>query len=312
MINLKEKYRLVCEKHKDIPLFLSYQWYNGLFSDNEWNVVLVERGDEVVGFIPYNIGKKKSFSIIANPMLTPYQGVWLIYPDDQKYANKLGFEKEVVTDLIKQLPKVDSFHQKFTPNYTNWLPFYWKGYTQSTRYTYVIDDLSNSQNIFDDFKDNIRREIRKAQKNLTIDKSNDIELLFQMKEKIYRDNNEEYPISLEFLKKIYDFTIKNNCGELLIAKDVDNNIHSILFYVWDNESAYYLQGVTDKAYKTSGSMSLVLWEAIQKSASYTKAFNFEGSMVESIERYFRAFGGKQKPYFEIKKTSSKLLKLLKY
>jgi hypothetical protein len=59
-------------------------------------------------------------------------------------------------------------------------------------------------------------------------------------------------------------------------------------------------------------MSLLLWEAINKSAKKAKAFNFEGSMIEPIERYFRAFGGKLTPYFEIKKTSSKFLKLLNY
>ena len=82
--------------------------------------------------------------------------------------------------------------------------------------------------------------------------------------------------------------------------------------MWDNSSAYYLQGVTADKFKTTGSMSLLLWEAISRSASKSKAFNFEGSMIESIEHYFRAFGGVQTPYFEIKKTSSKFLKLFNY
>ncbi|MBE7441610.1 MAG: hypothetical protein HS119_04060 [Flavobacteriales bacterium] len=59
-------------------------------------------------------------------------------------------------------------------------------------------------------------------------------------------------------------------------------------------------------------MSLLLWEAIKRSKNKTKSFNFEGSMIESIERYFRAFGGKQTPYFEITKRTSKVLKLLNY
>ena len=82
--------------------------------------------------------------------------------------------------------------------------------------------------------------------------------------------------------------------------------------MWDKVSAYYLHGVTTTKFKTSGSMSLLLWEAIKKSAKKTTAFNFEGSMVESIERYFRAFGGIQTSYFQISKTNSKVLKLLNY
>ncbi|MCB9335592.1 MAG: GNAT family N-acetyltransferase [Flavobacteriales bacterium] len=312
MTSAKKKYQLLCKINKEIPLFLTYDWYQSLFSDKEWNVVIVERGEEVVGFLPYNISKKKSFTLISNPMLTPYQGIWLNYPQDQKYVNKLGFEKEIITELIKQLPKVDSFQQKFIPEFTNWLPFYWEGYSQTTRYTYVIDNLSDEDKIFDEFKENIRREIRKAEKKLKVENSKDIKQLYEMKQKIYQKNGEEYPISFEFLKKVNDFVHQNKCGELLVAVDEKNNIHSMLLYVWDNNSAYYLHGVTDKRYKTTGSMSLLLWEAIKRSSNKTKAFNFEGSMIESIERYFRAFGGQQTPYFEIKKTSSKLLKLLNY
>ena len=42
----------------------------------------------------------------------------------------------------------------------------------------------------------------------------------------------------------------------------------------------------------------------------TKTFNFEGSMLPGVERYFRAFGGKQVPYFCLSKTNHPLLKLL--
>ena len=39
------------------------------------------------------------------------------------------------------------------------------------------------------------------------------------------------------------------------------------------------------------------------------AFDFEGSMIESVERFFRAFGGQQRPYFHVTKTSSRLMKM---
>jgi hypothetical protein len=245
-------------------------------------------------------------------MLTPYQGVWINYPKDQKYTSRLSFEKEVLTSIINSLPAVDSFQQKFLPEFTNWLPFYWNGFKQTTRYTYIIKDLIDSDKIFNDFRDNIRREVRKAEKTLSIEKLESPDTLFQLKSEVYRSNDEVYPITLLLLKKVHDYCLENNCGELLAAKDSDGNIHSILLYVWDENSSYYLHGGTAKEFKTSGSMSLLLWEAIKRSSGRSKSFNFEGSMIESIERYFRAFGGEQVPYFEISKTNSKILKLLKH
>lgn len=307
----KQLFQQLCEKEA-LPLFLQYNWFESMYSEEEWDVGVEMRGENIVGILPYVITKKKSFKIITPQFLSPYQGIWLKYPEGQKYASKIGFEKEVINGLIDQLPKIDAFKQNFLPGFTNWMPFNWKGYEQSTRYTYIINNISDTDKVFADFKDNIRREIKKAQKTLTTAVVQDIDLMFQMKLKVYEANNDSYPIPLNKLKTVYDYCRDNNCGELLVAKDDEGNIHSILLYVWDNDSAYYLHGVTDVKYKTSGSMSLLLWEAIKKSSSKTKAFNFEGSMVESIERYFRGFGGEQTPYFQISKTDSKVLKMLNY
>ena len=312
MNNNKEKYKKVCEEQDSIPIFLRYNWYNSLFSENEWDVVVEEQNNKVIGFLPYYIVKKVNFKVVVPPVLTPYQGVWLDYNDEQKYTNRLSFEKKIITSLISKLPKVDSFKQKFYPEYTNWLPFYWKNFSQTTRYTYVLNNISNTADLFANFRENIRREIRKAEKILTISVLDKVDELYQLKVKTYQENKENYPFSLALLNKVFEYCNTNNCGELLVAKDVDGNIHSIVLYVWDKNSAYYLHGVTNLKFKTSGSMSLLLWEAIKRSSQKTTSFNFEGSMIEPIERYFRAFGGIQTPYFEISKTSSQLLKLLNY
>ena len=311
MMTNKQLYQQLCEK-EDLPLYLQYDWFDSLYDKGDWNVAVEVRGENVIGILPYVVTKKKSFKIITPQFLSPYQGVWLKYPEGQKYASKVGYEKEVINGLIDQLPKVDAFKQNFLPGFTNWMPFNWKGYEQSTRYTYIINDISDSDKVFADFKDNIRRDIRKAQKSLKVDVIDNVDLLFRMKLKVYEKNNDTYPIPLDKLNTVYNYCKDNSCGELLVAKDEAGEIHSILLYLWDKDSAYYLHGVTDLKHKTSGSMSLLLWEAIKKSSSKTKRFNFEGSMVESIERYFRAFGGKQTPYFQISKTDSKVLKLLNY
>ena len=238
-MNNKELFRQFSESEK-LPLFLRYSWFKAKYSDNDWDVAIEKNGDGVVGVLPYVVAKKKSFKIITPQFLSPYQGVWIKYPDGQKYASKIGFEKEVINGLIEQLPKVDAFKQNFLPGFSNWMPFNWKGFEQSTRYTYLIKDISENDKVFSDFKENIRRDIRKAEKSITVEVTEDIELMFQMKQHVYESKNDSYPIPLNKLKAVYNYCNENNCGELLMAKDADNNIHSIVLYVWDNESAYYL------------------------------------------------------------------------
>jgi hypothetical protein len=84
-------------------------------------------------------------------------------------------------------------------------------------------------------------------------------------------------------------------SRILIAEDAQGRAHAGCYLVWDSESAYYLLGGGDPELRNSGAMSLVMWEAIRFSAEVSDSFDFEGSMIESIERFFRAFGALQTP-----------------
>ncbi len=87
-------------------------------------------------------------------------------------------------------------------------------------------------------------------------------------------------------------------------------MHAACLFVWDNLYCYYLFGAANPEYKTSGAMSLLIWEGIKLAKSRHVDFNFEGSMIKPVERFFRNFGGSQLPYFRIYKNNSVLLKLV--
>ena len=67
------------------------------------------------------------------------------------------------------------------------------------------------------------------------------------------------------------------------------------------------------AFRSSGAQSLILWEGIQFAAAHSKVFDFEGSMVEGIENFFRQFGGVCTPYYVVSRKTilSQLLQILK-
>lgn len=79
---------------------------------------------------------------------------------------------------------------------------------------------------------------------------------------------------------------------------------------YDN-TVYYLMGGIHPDFKDMGGMDIVQFESIKYALESGRRFDFEGSMIESIEKYFRSFGSIQTPYFHITKTNSKILKLKK-
>ena len=311
MTKNKQVYQNLSNKQKDIPLFYRYEWYISLYGD-DWDVAIEEQGGEVVGFMPYRIRSKKGFKLMLPEPLVPYQGVWMIYPKGLNHTAKLRLENKVIARIIEKLPKVDGFKQQFNPSFSNWLPFYWKGFEQTTRYTYCINDLSDLDTVFSNFKDTTRNKIRKAEKSLRVESSTDIDRFYQLKMEDYKKKNKVYPIPKDVLESVMNYTVSKETGEILIALDDNDNVHAMLYYMWDKQSAYYVHSVSNPDNSLPGAMSLLIWEAIKRVSDKTISFDFEGSMVESIEKYFRSFGTEQTAYFQINKTDSKVLKLLNY
>jgi predicted acetyltransferase len=97
-----------------------------------------------------------------------------------------------------------------------------------------------------------------------------------------------------------------------LAEDGNSNYHAAIYLIWDRDCTYYLMGGADPEFRNSGAMSLLIWEGINQAAQRKQSFDFEGSMIEPIEHFFRSFGGEQTHYLQITKRSrkGKFIKLL--
>jgi len=159
MLTNKEKYIEFCNSTENLPIFFKYWWLDASCGKNNWDVILAEKKGQIIGVFPIFTKKINIYLSITNPILTPRLGIWINYHENQKYTSKLGLEKEVITDIISKLPKHKIFTLNFYYNLNNWLPFYWKGFNQTTKYSYIISDLSNLEKVFANFKSNIRNKI---------------------------------------------------------------------------------------------------------------------------------------------------------
>ncbi len=307
MSSTQERYREWSSTASELRLFSTAWWLDAVCPGN-WDAALVEKNGEIVAALPYTFAKLAGLEVIKMPELTPWLDIAIRYPEGQKYANRLAYEKEMFTALIEQLPKVPRFRQRYNYAFTNWLPFYWQGFRQTTRYSYVLSNLDNLDLVFAGFRENIRREIRKAQKRLTVTESEDLRTFYQFNLTTFERQNTKPSFSYELLQRVETACQKQQCRKIFFAADADR-IHAVIYVVLDAYSAYYLMGGADPALRSSGASSLLMWHAIQFAARATRQFDFEGSMIEPIERFFRSFGAVQTPYFSISKNRG-LFKLL--
>ncbi|CAN5246423.1 hypothetical protein BH09BAC1_BH09BAC1_13290 [soil metagenome] len=306
-MNQTETYRQWAAKHP-LPLFHRPEWLDAVC---QWEAVVYQKGNDVWGLWPLPITEQAGFKRITQPYLSPYLGPVLFYPEGQKNTSRIAHEKEVLAELINQLPDYASLEVKCLPSLTNGLAFHWAGFNQTTRYTYILGDLTDTEAVFSNFRDNVRREIRKAEKQVTLSTVASIQPLFELKKTSYQSKKQSVPFGLPFVEGLYNVVKANGWGQILEARDAQNNLHASVLLVWDHETMYYLLGAADPQYNNSGAMSLLLWQGIQLAAEKGLQFNFEGSMIPAIERFFSAFGGMLTPYHHITHERSKLLRLKK-
>lgn len=307
----KERYRDLCKEEFTIPIFSRDWWLDAVCGSN-WDVCLVEKGGRILATLPFYTRKRYGYTISTQPQLTQTLGPWL-RSSDAKYAIRLGQEKDLMTDLLKQLPEFAAFSQNWHHAITNWLPFYWQGFSQTTRYTYRLPDLTSIESVWSGFRENIRTDIRKATNRFSLTVKTDCSLddFLALNVQTFDRQGMKLPYTRDFLYKLDQSCASKNARRIFIAEDVDGQKHAGVYIIWDEQSAYYLMGGGDPKLRSSGATSLCMWEAIQFAATKTKSFDFEGSMLEPVERFFRAFGAIQTPYFSVTKANSRVLKALR-
>lgn len=310
MTSARDKYRLLCTAEASIPLF-SQAWWLDAVAGNAWDVVLCEKDNQIVASMPFIVKQKFGLKLVAMPTLTQHLGPWM-KPGEAKYSKRLANEKDQLSELVDQVSarQFDHFAASWPYNRTNWLPFYWAGFKQTTRYTYVLDDLSDHTALWDQFQQNIRGDVRKAEGRFALKVRTDLGVddFLKLNNLVFERQGMKVPYSRELVKRIDDACSERNCRAILIAEDSEGRRHAGVYIVWDAQSAYYIMGGGDPELRSSGATSLCMWEAIKLASTVTRRFDFEGSMIEPVERFFRGFGATQMPYFSITKTPSKLLK----
>ena len=296
------------------PLFHHSWWLEAAAGESIWGITSVINQKKVEASLPYIIKKNKlGFKYITQPPFTPFLGPYISKPKEScKYTTLLTREKNLLNQLINLLPNYDFFSQTFSPEITNWYPFFENDFKQTTNYTYRLEGIENNSLIWDGFQAKIKTDIRKAiKRKIKIEQTDDIESLIKLINSTYARQNVNANKENLILERIIKESISRNAGAIFLAIDKDKKIHSGCFIAFDNHCSYYIAGGGDPKLRNSGATSLCLWEAIKFSSTNSKIFDFEGSMIPSIERYFRGFGGQQTQLFHVSKIKSKRLHFLK-
>lgn len=293
----KDIYRALCAKQKDIPVFSQDWWLDAVCGD-DWKVLLYEKKGVILAAMPLFIPAKR---IVTMPHYTQTMGVWFAgESNDTKYSSRLEQRQSICSIFIQELTSYRSFLQYFYHSFTDWLPFYWKGYAQTTRYTYILHNIKDFEKIENGMNQQARRNIRSAKTaKIRFCRGIPTEQLLTIQEQSFQRQQIKNKQSDAVLCRLIETARKRGQGDIFGGYDEAGTLHAAAFIVWQDSSAHYIAGGGDPALRQSGAHSLVMWEAIQYVSQFTDKFDFDGSMISGVEFFFRSFGAVQTPYFTI-------------
>ena len=308
----KELYKDICEAGEYyVPLFLQHWWMDTVCRGGQWEVALARDGDgRVTAAMPYHWRRKMGLTFIIEPQLTQYSGPVYFYPGGISASRRLDFEKAAARQLIGQIEARRPAYilQNFSPAVTNWLPFRWAGYSQTTRYTYRIEDISDPHRVFEGFDARERQhKIRRLEERTTVRFDMQSADFARLHTDYWQGKGQSDLLDADFIGHVCSAAIGRGQGVIASLHDEEGRLLAARFVVYDSRSAYSLMSAADLKLHRSGHNETLVWALLQHLAGKTAAYDFEGSMDEGVEYFYRSFGAVQTPFFAISKSRNALV-----
>lgn len=296
--------------------------HNGVFGSKNWlqmyGAQLQVRGiyandGQLIGGFHYLKTKRYGLTFIKLPPYTPHCGLFYKLQNSNPAARNTTVKEltGLVADYFLGL-KSSLCILAFSFRETDMQAFIWKNFKVVPNYTYQINLEKSIEEIYAAFDSKNRNTIAKARKQdltLQVNSLNNEQLFSFFSQSLEQTGANVYK---KELRSVFEAT-NGTASAFSFAALSGNTVVGLVYCVLDAETCYYLLGGTVKVNGVSGVNNLLLVSAIEEAKKRAcKVFDFEGSMLIGVEKFFRAFGGELKPYYTVNKGRKWLEILLKF
>jgi lipid II:glycine glycyltransferase (peptidoglycan interpeptide bridge formation enzyme) len=257
--------------------------------------------------------KKYGFTFTKLPPYTPH--CCLFFMSESKNKSSVNnFSKEVVSEVCTFLNKQSSALTVLAMPSTvqDMQPFIWDNYKVIPNYTYRIDLQQSLEKIKSNFDSKNRNVINKAIKEEVAVAENVLSKTELFSFFVNSLSTTDANIYTEELRNIFEsFSSPENSFSMEARKN--GELIGVVFCVYDKANCYYLLGGVNKNSGVQGVNNLLVQKSIEKAKSLgCTTFDFEGSMLKGVEKFFRSFGPELVPYYTVNKGTLWLELLLKF
>jgi len=288
-------------------IIYAYTWYLDVVCEEWIAIVSFNAQNEWLSVLPLPIYKNYTICRSYIPVFCQYLAVFYA-PFQQKAAKELSIKKKLLTNTIDCIPSKIKLLKYNTCSYNTYLlPFFWKKYQLKVKYSYWLKIEKDKQINFRLFSHKTRTCINKAIKHgLICQPTNSIERIIEIGKRNIKVSFDENKLRI-----LWKELSRKQLIDAVEVFDENGQHHCGIIYLKHNNKYIYLFGTVENKFKDLGGMSLAIWHIIKNSEAGIDLHDFQGSMLESIEKFYRGFGAEPVSYVQVYKNSLPLpLKIL--
>lgn len=314
---------MILKPISDIDLFCKHaEPAIGIWGSKAWLCVYGEEltligiykdENQLIGGFYFMRTKKYGLTFLKLPPYTPHCSLFFVSESKNK-SSVNSFSKEVITEVCNYISAQKSALTvlAFPSDIIDLQPFIWEKYKVVPNYTYRISLEQSLEDIRSNFDPKNRNAINKAIKEEVIvefNKLNGIELFSFFEKSLTTTDANIYETEL---KNIFTkFAGPTNSFSVEARKS--NDLLGVVFCVYDKNTCYYLLGGVNKSSGIQGVNNLLIQKSIEQAKHLgCTIFDFEGSMLKGVEKFFRSFGPELVPYYTVNKGKLPIELLLKF
>lgn len=274
----------ICVAQSCNSLPYAYSWYLDIVSPN-WDALV---SDNYQAVMPLTWNKKFGFKYLYQPFFTQQLGMFYKEREDSK----------IVVDFIKAIPKNIRFIDIHL-NYRN--EFEHTDIKLRKRKNFVLDINKPYEKIFKSYDNHCQRNVKKSRKfNHRIKSVEPKDIIkFYKKHKGAETKNvsdEDYVM----LEKLCAEAAK--CNKIIACGVYDDNNELLAggLFLSDTQRIIYLLGTASPKGKEARAMYALIDFMISQHCNNPITFDFEGSEIAGIARFFKGFGAEKENYFKLR------------
>jgi hypothetical protein len=277
-------------------------WWLAAATGGEYREATVNSGAQIIGRMPYLVGRKKGFTISEMPPFTHLLGP-VVELGEGKPQTLLLRRLSIIREMLDQLPRFAWFRQTIGVSLVDGLAFQDRGFRVSPQYTFQIDCHQNLEDIWAGMHFKTRQHIRRAREKFSVATLDDPQPFVDFYLDNLRRAGQRSYIDFATFPALFDAARERQSAEILSASWSGGQPAAMVVLVWGHGQMYYLLSTRARDEGDNGSINLLVWEAITRAHTRRLLFDLDGVTTSGTARFLSGYGGRFAMRLIVQRTS---------